>query len=230
MLAKKTPIFFFIVASLVVTLGSLFLHGRITFDRDGEGFGPPSMEETGTSDKQICFVQSVFGRVGQPSLDRPQNVTLQRQDYPDYRFFYFTNIPTLETPGWDKVIWTDLPYNRFITQSRYAKFLAWKYPPILHSCRFVLYMDGQFRPRSGRRVKLEMLASQAKKASPCGLLQQNHPRGGTLQDEFDRIVSGSKDTQEHVDASIRWLEAQPDFDNNATLYYNGVFGTWLLVF
>ena len=188
----------------------------------------------------MCFVQSVFGDPSHPALDRPPNVTSL---YPNnnvnnnnnnnnnqlrYEFFYFTNLPNLLTPGWTKILLPDsemAPIQRHITISRKPKFLAWKIEPRIRTeCTVVMYMDGQFTPRPNKQAKLDRLTTSVVE-STYGLLQVTHPRGagGTLTKEFARIVSGTKDTQAHVDASLAWLTAQPDWNDHATLYWNAVF-------
>lgn len=181
--------------------------------------------------KKICFLQSVFGEPSLPSLDRPYNVSLLRKENPLYEFYYFTNMPQLETPGWTKILMDDREFlgkniQRHITMSRQPKFLGWKiHDPIREKCRLVIYMDGHFHPRSGKGNKFDRIA-QSVERSQFGLIHTTHPKGGTLTREFERIVSGTKDTQEHVDASLKWLQAQPDWNNNATLYWNAVFGMY----
>jgi hypothetical protein len=173
---------------------------------------------------KICFVQSVFGERTHRSMDRPHNVTSLKQDSADYEFYYFTNMEELRTPGWTKVLLTDLPYQRHITMSRLPKFLAWKiHKPILETCRIVIYLDGHFRPRDKKQIRFDIMAHQVRGAN-YGLIHTTHPKGGSLTDEFERIVSGTKDTSPHVEASLQWLRAQPDWYDNCTLYWNAVFG------
>ena len=220
--AIKNPVTFLTSMAVVLCLWSIFLRNNLTaWDQESSAF----VSSKGQTDKGICFVQSVFGKPGQKSLDKPSNVTSLREESTDYHFFYFTNMQELDTPGWEKVLVTDMKYRRFITQSRYAKFLGWKYHFIAEKCRFVMYLDGHFVPRNKKSLKFRMLAKSTL-GSKYGLIQTTHPKGGSLSEEFERIVSGTKDTQQHVDASLEWLQAQPDWYNNATLYWNAVFGTF----
>lgn len=173
---------------------------------------------------KICFLQSVFGEPSHPSIDKPFNATSIRQDNSNYEFYYFTNMMDLDTPGWTKILLTDLPYKRHITMSRLPKFLAWKIHPILQeSCQLILYLDGHFRPRENKQKKFHKIAFNVVN-SKYGLIHTTHPKGGSLTDEFERIVSGTKDTQANVDASLKWLQAQPDWYDNCTLYWNAAFG------
>jgi hypothetical protein len=181
----------------------------------------PALAKPGRT--KICFVNSVFGTSSHGAMDQPQNVTALQLESPDYRFYYFTNMEEIVTPGWTKVIMKDLKYQRHITMSRYPKFLGWQYQPIQDECGLVVYLDSYWKPLPFKSVKLRMMLRELQDHK-YGLFQVTHPFGNGLKAEFERIVSGTKDTQEHVDLSLKWLEAQPDFDDNCTLYWNGVFG------
>jgi hypothetical protein len=97
----------------------------------------------------------------------------------------------------------------------------------LETCRLVIYLDGHFRPRGKKHIRFDIMAHQVI-GSNYGLIHTTHPKGGSLTDEFERIVSGTKDTSPHVEASLQWLRAQPDWYDNCTLYWNAVFGELLL--
>jgi hypothetical protein len=222
---KPNPVTLLTLIAVSLGVWSLVVRSQLSFSEQQQEQQVVSSlpSDVENNKKGICFVQSVFGKPGQKSLDRPHRVTTLRQENPEYHFFYFTNMPTLIAPGWDKVLLTNMTHHRYITQSRWAKFLGWKYKPIMDQCRFVMYLDGHVAPRRDKQLKFQILARNTLN-SKYGLIQTTHPKGGSLRDEFERIVSGTKDTQPHVDASLEWLEAQPDFYNNATLYWNAVFG------
>ena len=75
----------------------------------------PSKKEITT---EFCFVTSIYGSSA-ASSDKPLNVTnLQRAAFPDSKFYIFTNMEDLETPGWIKVI-RKFDFKRFITMSRW---------------------------------------------------------------------------------------------------------------
>jgi hypothetical protein len=90
----------------------------------------------------ICFVTSVFGRSVEKA-DKPPNVEniFPNDDTSEYEFLLFTNLKNLSSPGWTNIVLTDLPYRRFITQSRWGKFVGWRHKGLAH-CGTVIYMDG----------------------------------------------------------------------------------------
>lgn len=85
-----------------------------------------------TTDTQyeVCFVTSVYSFSLQQG-DKPPTVEVIQGQNPSFRFFAFTNLPNLEAPGWKiRVKSLDQYYKRLITQSRWAKFMAWEDPEI----------------------------------------------------------------------------------------------------
>jgi hypothetical protein len=89
----------------------------------------------------ICFVTSVFGRSAEKA-DKPPNVEniFPNDTASEYEFLLFTNMENLTSPGWTNIVLTDLPYRRFITQSRWGKFVGWRHKGLAH-CGTVIYMD-----------------------------------------------------------------------------------------
>jgi hypothetical protein len=57
-----------------------------------------------------------------------------------YHFYVYTNLPRLRTRGWTPIVKQDGNYSRFITQSRWPKFLAWKEAHIQQDCQVVFYV------------------------------------------------------------------------------------------
>jgi hypothetical protein len=141
-----------------------------------------------------------------------------------FAFFLYTNLEDLDTPGWHKIIKRDLNYRRYITQSRWGKFMGWK-DPQLQGCKTIFYCDGYFEPSNiNPAVYLEM--AHTIRQSDVGLAQVRHPYPErTPLEEFQVVLRNHKDIPENVEASIKWLQAQPDFFNNCTLYANWYFGT-----
>jgi hypothetical protein len=168
----------------------------------------------------ICFISSIFG----PSVetaDRPHDFTnYSLGKTTSFQFFLYTNLEDLETPGWTKVV-RKFSYRRFITHSRWGKFMAWK-DPEMKACQTIFYFDGHFKP-AGTSTSFRTLAKSIKD-SEFGLAQKQHPRKHSVLDEFGAILKIRKDIKKNVDASIEWLQAQPDFYNNCTLYDNSAFG------
>ena len=81
----------------------------------------------------------------------------------------------------------------------------------MDQCRFVIYLDGHVTPRRDTKLKFQIISSKTLNSKYDLIDETTHPKGGNLQDEFEITVSGTKDTQTDVDASLEWLKAQPDF-------------------
>jgi hypothetical protein len=180
-----------------------------------------SLQEGVLEPIDICFISSIFG----PSVetaDRPHDFTnYKMSNTTSFQFFLYTNLEDLETPGWTKVV-RNFSYRRFITQSRWGKFMAWK-DPEMKACQTIFYFDGHFKP-AGTATRFRSVA-KAIKESKFGLAQKPHPDfNRSALAEFDAIMIHKKDILKNVNASIDWLQAQPDFYNNCTLYENSAFG------
>jgi hypothetical protein len=184
----------------------------------------------------ICFVSSIFGE-SEGDMDRPgdfSNFTLGPTSSfsllrrwgkkPTFKFFLFTNLDGLAAPGWTKIVkdYDDLPYRRYITRSRWGKFLGWK-EPTLKPCGVIFYFDGHFEPDPTVRDRFADMADRIRR-SPYGLAQVKHRKSKTALQEFDSILKSTKDIPRNIEASIRWFASQPDFKNNCTLYENSYFG------
>jgi hypothetical protein len=76
---------------------------------------------------------------------------------------------------------------------------------------------------SGKSKRFATLAKLIRH-SKFGLSQKPHPNKRSAIAEFGEILRQKKDIKSNVDASIEWLQAQPDFYNNCTLYQNAFFG------
>jgi hypothetical protein len=184
-------------------------------------YGLWTWNEHAASRSEICFVTSVFAPPSEEP-DRPPDVAAMLITNPTFKFYAFTNREDLDAPGWTKIIKQDLPYKRFITQSRYGKFLSWK-EKVIQKCEVVFYIDGYVMPNY-KATRLYREYAAAIKNSTYGLAQVRHPKPGGLIAEFARIVEHEKDFINNVNASIMWLLAQPDFQWNCTLYENTQFG------
>jgi len=170
----------------------------------------------------ICFVSSIYGKSNK-ATDKPGDFRdFSINSATSHRFFLYTNLPSIEAPGWTKIV-KDLKYRRLITQSRWGKFMSWKDPEI-QGCKTVFYFDGYFAPQNNPSGFLHM--SAAIHDSEVGFAQVNHPfdKHRTPLQEFEGILELKKDIPSNVEKSIEWLNAQPDFYNNCTLYANWYFG------
>lgn len=171
---------------------------------------------------EVCFVTSVFGASEKVS-DRPPDVKSMRDANPSFQFFAFTNLLELDAPGWTLIFPTNMTqYRRFITQSRWGKFMAWRHPQV-YECQAVFYMDGFCGPKLKHSDRYKRLA-KAIHESEIGLFQNQHDVARGPLGELDRIVERNKDISKNVMASKAWLLAQPDFRPNATLYANHYIG------
>jgi hypothetical protein len=181
---------------------------------------PPYLKEITPEPIDICFVSSIFAPTIK-TADRPNDFSsFQMENTTSFQFFLYTNLEDLESLGWTKVL-RNFNYRRFITQSRWGKFMAWK-DPEMKACRTIFYFDGHFKPdRSPRRFA--DLAKQIR-GSEFGLAQRPHTSKPSAIGEFDAILRFKKDITKNVNASIEWLQAQPDFYNNCTMYENTFFG------
>jgi hypothetical protein len=182
---------------------------------------PSPLSEASLEPIDICFVSSIFAPTTK-TADRPNDVTSFTMKKPtSFHFFLYTNLEDLESPGWTKVL-RKFNYRRFITQSRWGKFMAWK-DPEMKACQTIFHFDGHFKPTG-----LTHLAKLAKsiKRSEFGLAQKLHKKskGRSAIAEFDAVLKLKKDIKQNVNASIEWLQSQPDFYNNCTLYENAYFG------
>jgi hypothetical protein len=197
---------------------------------------------TTTTNLSICFLTSVYAKWA-AHADKLQNVTHFAAEG-DFYFFVYTNLPRLKAKGWTRIVKTHTQYNRFITQSRWPKFLAWQDPNIAllggsskggggddddngagaaGGCQVVFYLDSIGHligtPNEFRKMAQEIFDS------PVGLAQYEHRGGGGAFGEFRRIEVFKKDLDSNIRASKRWLSEQPDFrPTNCTLYENRYFG------
>jgi len=182
-------------------------------------YNPPS--QTGIS---VCFITAQFSSSRQRTdhLYDAGKTTPRLYESPLYHFFAFTNLADLEAPGWEVVVQDLREYNRWITQSRWAKFLAFRHEIIREKCQVVFYIDGILSPKDD--IELFQAESRRILDSPIQLAQRLHPYGGGAEAEMERIILKRKDVKKNVDASLQWLRAQGDYDKNCTLYENSMFG------
>jgi hypothetical protein len=166
----------------------------------------------------VCFVSCIYAK-SKESADKPADVSALRQANPSFQYFLYTNLEDLDTPGWTKVV-KNFSYRRYITQSRWGKFMSWK-DPEMQTCQTIFYFDGHFEPR---KVSADVFRAEADsiRRSKFGLAQIK--RGHSIMDEFQMILEKKKDIPTNVEASMNWLQAQPDFNPQCTMYANCFFG------
>ncbi len=170
---------------------------------------------------EVCFVTSVYSTSPETS-DRPPDITEIKKANPSFQFFAFTNMEDIDAPGWTIKIKRLSEYRRYITQSRWAKFMGWKDESV-QGCQAVFYMDGFCGPKLKHSERYKRLA-MAIHDSEFGLFQNQHEVAKGPIDELERILERNKDIAKNVDASKAWLEAQPDFRPDALMYANHYLG------
>ena len=194
-----------------------------------------------TKTLDICFITCVYAKWASHA-DKLQNVSIRYNtpENSDFHFFAYTNLPGLQPHrnGWTKIVKTHPQYQRYITQSRWPKFLAWQEDPLaltqnrttLNSvttsntgCDVIFYLDSIGHligsPDEFRQMAYDIYNSEV------GLAQYPHKGGGGAFGEFRRIEVFKKDLPENIQASKQWLLQQPDFrPYNCTLFENRYFG------
>jgi hypothetical protein len=179
----------------------------------------------GKNDTTICFITSIFGSSVE-IVDKPPNVEniFKNDTASDYDFFLFTNLEKLTSPGWTNIVMTDLPYRRFITQSRWAKFVGWRHKDLAH-CGTVIYTDGYVKPQSKNGLApFRKIAAQVAQ-SEVGLAQVTHNMDGRrISGILNLLVENKKDVAANTEASWKWFQEQPDFNNRIPYYLNKWFG------
>jgi hypothetical protein len=213
-----------ILLSVASIFRSTFLGATNTTPIRELGILPTNIHNLTTTNCTICFVSSQFAS-SNTETDKLFNVaktapTLYKSPY--YHFFAFSNLPNLKAEGW-KVIQKDLRrYSRFITQSRWPKFQAFRELTIQETCDVVFYVDGIISPHDVP----DLFQHEAKRImnSSVQFAQRLHPAGGGAEDEFKRIKKQKKDIKTNIKASVDWLRSQADYNNNCTLYENNMFG------
>ena len=106
----------------------------------------------------MCFVTSVYAASSSHS-DRPPDIRDIQRENPTFRFYAFSNLADLDAPGWTLVEKKYSSYKRFITQSRWAKFMGWKDAEV-HKCQAVFYMDGFCGPKLKHSERYKNLARE----------------------------------------------------------------------
>jgi hypothetical protein len=100
--------------------------------------------------------------------------------------------------------------------------MAWK-DPEMKACQTMFYLDGHYKPGKKTAGRVIRIAKEIIK-SEFELSQMLPKTTSSAIGEFDNILRAKKDITKNVNASIDWLQAQPDFYNNCTVYYNALFG------
>jgi nucleoside-diphosphate-sugar epimerase len=192
---------------------------QYTFPRDSETLLLPT-QPSSLPRNELCFVTAMFTDNATKS-DPIKDITDYDHERP-FRYFFFTNHEGLQSPGWERVIISDFPFERMITQSRWPKFMGWMHPA-LQGCQVVIYTDAIVPPLKKSLRTWKGLALNALQ-SPNGLYQRENlmvkKRHSTIFKELDRIVTNRKDTEEHVEQSKAWFSKQDGFVDDVPGFYN----------
>ena len=178
-----------------------------------------------TARYEICFVTAVFG-VSLNVVDQPSDWTQFAIENPTFGFFLYTNLQNMVAPG-RTTVFKKLDYKRFITHSRWPKFMAWQDERIVQDCPVVFYADAHAVPNVNATIFRQV--SRAIVESEHGIAQELHPfaarkfKNAGILGEFFRICKKKRDLPQNIQASLTWLKAQPDFQKNCTMYRNTYF-------
>jgi UDP-glucuronate 4-epimerase len=218
-------------AAVVDIMFSQMVSQEWTKDKDSETQKSKHHERVFVQPPQasdLCFVTSMFATNASHS-DAIRSIESYNHEAP-FKFYFFTNLEDMPCPGWERVVIPDFPFRRIVTQSRYPKFMGWRHPK-LQTCRAILYSDALIPPHDVSVKTWELLTNQARNTK-SGLFQRRsviaNKYNMTILQELDRIVYRDKDIAPNVEASKAWLQAQPDFNNEAPGYYNMflVYNPW----
>jgi hypothetical protein len=181
-----------------------------------------SREAVIDENNKICIIASLFTADGSSQL-ADQVVPLIKIDDPSFEYFMFTNIPSLQAPGWPLyIIENPLPYDRAVTKSRVPKFLAWTIPET-SSCRVFFYQDALYSPISDKKTWRN--ASMSILQSRDGIMQYPHhiqcPEGtvcSRILQEMRITVKGLRDSRENVLNTTHWIISQWENVSLSSIY------------
>ena len=182
----------------------------------------PSVRSTPLFSGDLCFVTSMFSPSSNKT-DKLRDISSYNHSAP-FSFLFFTNLDDLEINGWERILMTDLPFKRMITESRWPKFMGWQHPR-LQSCKVVVYSDANIPPKDVALERWETEITHHALEASSGIYQRpntrvNSKRHMTVIEELEACVKDKKDLAKNVMAQIQWLKQQPDFNNTAFGYWN----------
>lgn len=219
------------VVLLALTSVWMFIHTR-------QKLCPPNAQGLEINKNQprqdICFITCIFGNQVS-EVDQPANVEWYVRHWCHVQFLLVTNLPMLPAPGWSKIVQkgaTSSSGANFVVESREAKFLGWKVlPQVSKQCAAVVYMDGYLQPKRSwwfqttpTLAKFQDIVQQVQR-HPWGLSQvkQAYFNGLPITTILHNLARDRKDTIEHVNATLSWLQQQDDYQDTMTYYLNKYF-------
>ena len=186
---------------------------------------------------KICFLTSNYAK-WVANADRVMDVTKWKEQHfqsedvaSHFEFLVYTNLVNLQTPGWTKILHTVPNTSRFVTQSRWPKFMAWQDKSRIidtYGCEVIYYMDAignvKATPREYQKLALQLVPTEEHPDPGIGFAQYQHRDAFSgIAKEFRRITKYNKDSPENVAKSMEWLQSQEDFRDDAILYENRYF-------
>ena len=160
----------------------------------------------------ICFVTSFFTENGNAAKKANILASTSHLDHSlPYQFFAFTNTEEAESnDGWERIVLRNLPFRRFVTGTRWPKYMGWKHEK-LSTCKIIFYSDSSLRPKD---LPLWEWMDLAQIAEKDGIIHQLHSTSqSTILKE---LGSGFPKAKE-------WFLQQADFDNTAPRYKSNAF-------
>jgi len=182
-------------------------------------------QQINISAHDLCFVTAEFSDAPTDMDSLPILDEDMRTDPP--RHFVFTNQPSLSAPlGWRRIVLdeVELPYRRQITKSRWPKFMGWQHPSLQH-CEVVFYGDAYLMNPINETNWLEM--ARDIKQNPVGLMQDKQiglSGNNKPITELRKVAKEGKLSTELSEKTITWLLNQSDYDEDAIVYKNAIFG------
>jgi hypothetical protein len=175
-------------------------------------------------ERDVCFVTAEFGDniTDMDQIPEPEMVG------GDFRYFAFTNQEDYNVPSkYAKIVLTDLPYMRQITQSRWPKFMGWKHSK-LTTCKVLFYGDAYVLNPVRRKYWIKRAVQIH--MSEVGLMQggqlgSNSETSDPPIAELERNVELGKVGGEEANITIQWLKSRPDYrPKRIKVYKNAIFG------
>jgi hypothetical protein len=102
--------------------------------------------------------------------------------------------------------------------------VGWRHKSLAH-CGTVIYTDGYVKPQSKNGLApFRKIAAQVAQ-SKVGLAQVTHNMDGRrISGILNLLVENKKDVVANTEASWKWFQEQPDFDNKVPYYLNKWLG------
>ena len=179
------------------------------------------MPKQESSADKICFVTSLFSN-NRKLIERegPYSLANYTNIHQSFKYYYFTNVDAKQLPsnGWEIIQLEEMPFERFITQSRWPKFMGFRHET-LQQCKAIIYSDAN-RPAKDLEYSVWNGLVEKVLQSRDGIMQDRRPSKETIFQEMHSIVERNKDIAANIDESKKWFLEQSDFHDNAQGWWN----------